>query len=208
MTDRRPLSSRDIPFFQGIARALSRSGISPNAISVSSMFFAGAAGTAFWWTTQRPDQARWAWLAGAILVQLRLIANMLDGMVAIEGGKASPVGELYNEVPDRISDSAILIGVGLSAGGNLLLGMGAALAAMLTAYVRAVCKAAGAPQDFSGPMAKPHRMALVTALGVAGCLAPPEWRLATPVLWVILTGSLLTALRRLLHGARDLRKGA
>ena len=206
--ERRPLSSRDIPFFQTAARGLARAGVTPNTISTSSMVFAAAAGTTFWLTSERPDHARMAWLAGALCVQLRLIANMLDGMVAIEGGKASPIGELYNEAPDRVSDTLILIGVGFAAGGNPLLGLGAALAAMFTAYVRALCKAAGAPQDFSGPMAKPHRMALVTALGIAGALAPPAWRLATPVLWVILVGSVLTAIRRLLHGARHLRGGA
>ena len=47
-----------------------------------------------------------AWLCGAVLVQLRLLANVLDGMVAVGRGVASPVGELYNEIPDRVSDTA------------------------------------------------------------------------------------------------------
>ena len=38
----------------------------------------------------------------------------------------------------------------------------AAILAIFVAYVRAAVKVAGAPQDYSGPMAKPHRMFLVT----------------------------------------------
>ncbi len=53
---------------------------------------------------------RAAWLLAACLIQLRLLANMFDGMVAIEQGRQSPLGELYNEIPDRVSDAFILIG--------------------------------------------------------------------------------------------------
>ena len=106
-----------------------------------------------------------AWLCGAVLVQLRLLANVLDGMVAVGRGVASPVGELYNEIPDRVSDTAVFAGIGFAAGSPAL-GWAAALAAMATAYVRATGRAAGGGSDFRGPMAKQQRMALVTALAV------------------------------------------
>src|SRR5438132_145918 len=65
---------------------------------------------------------RTLWVIAAALVQFRLACNMLDGMVAVESGVASPVGELYNEIPDRISDAAALIGLGYAAGGSATLG--------------------------------------------------------------------------------------
>jgi len=40
------------------------------------------------------------------------VCNLLDGMVAIEGGLKTPAGELFNDVPDRISDPLILVGAG------------------------------------------------------------------------------------------------
>lgn len=203
--DRRPLASRSIPFFQVLARTLAHSGVSPNAISLAGMGFGIASGAALLCT----DRGRWAWLVAAALVQLRLICNMLDGMVAVEGGKVSSVGELYNEIPDRISDSATLIGLGYAAGGQVALGYAAALAAMLTAYIRAVGKGAGAPQDFSGPMAKPHRMFLATVLALFEGLAPaawrPPWPLPAAMLAIILAGSLVTALRRAVRIGRSLR---
>ena len=52
------------------------------------------------------------WLIAALGAQLRLTANMLDGMVALVSARASKIGELYNEVRDRVSDAAVFIGAG------------------------------------------------------------------------------------------------
>ena len=51
-----------------------------------------------------------------LCVQLRLLCNLLDGMVAVEGGRSSPVGALYNEVPDRVADSLLLVALGYAVG--------------------------------------------------------------------------------------------
>src|SRR5205809_7643373 len=77
------------------------------------------------------------WLTAALGAQLRLTANMLDGMVALASGRASKVGELYNEIPDRVSDAAVFIGAGFAWGGNVALGYVATILAIFTAYIRA-----------------------------------------------------------------------
>jgi phosphatidylglycerophosphate synthase len=105
-----------------------------------------------------------------------------------------------------VSDTAVLAGLGIAAG-SLALGLAAALAAMLTAYVRTTARAGGAPSDFSGPMAKQHRMALATALAVWCALLPGAWAgpaAVTVVLAVITLGSLVTAWRRLARAAAAL----
>lgn len=207
--DRRPIAARDLAVTGRVAAWLVRRRASADGISLAGMAAGVLAGLAFAATAWAPEAARPLWLAGAVLVQLRLLANLLDGMVAIGRGIASPLGELFNEVPDRVSDTAVLWGLGVAAGAPAL-GLGAALAAMATAYVRAVGKAAGAPSDFRGPMAKQQRMALVTALGLWGALAPLSWQAALPLpawaLWLILLLSLATALRRLAGTARVLRR--
>jgi phosphatidylglycerophosphate synthase len=43
-------------------------------------------------------------VATAACIQLRLLCNLLDCMVAIEGGKSAPTGALFNEMPDRFAD--------------------------------------------------------------------------------------------------------
>src|SRR6185436_1734747 len=164
--DRRPIAARDLKIMQATAGWMAAKGFSANGISVAGMVFGLLGGAALYATVSFPEFARPLWVAGAACIQLRLLANLFDGMVAIARGTASKVGELFNEVPDRVSDSAILLGLGYAAGGHVLLGYGAALAAMMTAYVRAVGKGAGAPNEFCGPMAKQQRMFLVTVVSL------------------------------------------
>jgi phosphatidylglycerophosphate synthase len=205
LTDRRPIAARGWSISRKMSSWLGRRGVSPNGISVIGMIAALAAGGCLAATAYCGEVLRILWAAAGLLIAVRLLANMFDGMVAIETNRASSVGELFNEVPDRVSDSAVLIGLGYVLGSDPIAGLIAAIAAMLTAYVRAVGKAAGAPSDFRGPMAKQQRMFLVIALCAVGTVAPytttarienTYLTLPIAVLWVIAMGSLLTAARR------------
>lgn len=217
-TDRRPLESRKLRIFQQASRWLAEHGVSPNMISVLGMLAGIGSGVALAATSHWPSAAMYLWLAGAVLIQLRLLANMLDGMVAIQSNRASAVGELFNEIPDRISDFATLVGLGYALGGIPLLGWLAAWLAALTAYIRAQGKVAGAAQYYQGPMAKPQRMALATATAVACALLPAAWQtyvidgrdvaLPTIALAIICLGCVVTCLRRLSFITRDLRSKA
>lgn len=178
------------------------------------MFCGVLGGLALAGTSRFPTFEAALWLLAATMIVLRLLANMLDGMVAVSSGKTSSVGELFNEVPDRVSDAAVLIGLGYATGGDVLLGCWATIAAILTAYVRAIGKVAGASQDYSGPFAKQQRMALVIVLCVVMATLPsawqpawgdPPWRLPAVALAVLTIGAFLTAIRRLLRVARQLR---
>ncbi len=216
-SERRPIAARQWKLSQWIAEELVRSGASPNGISVAGAVFGIVGGFAFAATTLWPEWERFLWLAAAGMIQLRLQCNLYDGMVAIATGRASPVGEIYNDVPDRISDSALFIGAGYAVGGNDTLGYAAALTAMFTAYVRAVGKAGGAKQEFCGPMAKQHRMALLTVMAAYCALTPKTWQpmwgeslafgIPAVALSVITLGSVVTATRRLLRIAKQLRGG-
>jgi len=193
MAERRPLKSRDTAMAARVARWLSDRAISPNAISQISVAFAGLAGLAFWGSGSADGVLRWVLLAlAAAGCQLRLACNLLDGMVAVEGGKGGPDGPFWNEVPDRVADVAILVGLGLGAG-DPSLGWAAATTAVAVAYVRELGAAQGLPADFSGPMAKPHRMALATAMALVAIFWPAVliWGL-----WVLVLGSAMTFLRR------------
>lgn len=213
--DRRPIASRKHRIWIATAHWLARKGVTANAISVAGMIVAILAGVAAVMTSRFDGMAaRLLWLGVAAGVQLRLLANMLDGMVAVESKTVSAVGDLYNEVPDRISDIVVLVGVGYAAGGSIELGYLAALLAVLTAYIRAECKVAGAPQDYCGPMAKPHRMFLITLMAIFLAASPGSWQpkqlicghgIPAATLLVIGLGCVATILRRLIRGARKLR---
>lgn len=206
-TDRRPIAARDSSVMQRLAAWLVLRQVSANGISLLGMGAALLAGVCFALVPSVSGSTWVLWMLGAALVQLRLLANLLDGMVAIGRSVASAVGELFNEVPDRVSDTAILLGLGWAAG-EWSLGLGAALAAMATAYVRAVGRSAGAPSDFRGPLAKQQRMALVTLAAVWCAVAPVAWSAPVPAvaLWIILIGAVLTAARRLISTAQALRR--
>ncbi|PPD46517.1 MAG: CDP-diacylglycerol--glycerol-3-phosphate 3-phosphatidyltransferase [Methylocystis sp.] len=154
---RRPLATRDTRLARRLTEALLRTPVTPDQISVASVGFAAVGALALLAAPASP----WLFLVAAACVQLRLLCNLLDGMVAVEGGRGGPLGGLYNEVPDRIADSLFIVALGYAAGAGLLGWLGALLAA-LTAYIRALGGSLGLPQDFRGPLAKPHRMALLT----------------------------------------------
>lgn len=212
-TERRPIKSRDSRWARQVAEWLIRVGASPNGISVFGMLAASAAGIAFAATSHAEGMGqRVLWLVGAALCQVRLLCNLFDGMVAVGRQVASRTGELYNEVPDRVSDAAIFIGLGYAAGSAPTWGLLAALSAVFVAYVRAMARSIGAPNDFCGPMAKPQRMAIVTLLGVWLAFAPLAWRLpwneVRIALAIVCLGCAATALRRLTCAARFLKQHA
>src|SRR5262245_44961818 len=94
--DRRPIAARQFPLFESMAGTLARLGISANAVSMAGLVFGISAGAALWWTSHLEHGQRLAWLAAAAFVQLRLLMNMLDGMVAIKTQSSSRRGELFN----------------------------------------------------------------------------------------------------------------
>ena len=188
MTDpdtRRPLNSRSTGWANALSRRLAASRITPNQISQGSILFALIACAAFWTSAPAgPGLTAALLFIAALTIQLRLLCNLLDGMVAVEGGKGSPDGAFWNEAPDRLADLLILGGVGLAIGLPWL-GLLAAALAIFTAYLRELGRAEGLPPDFCGPMAKPHRMAGLTGGAVLG---------AFETLWLGTTWSLLAAL--------------
>ncbi|MEM8731872.1 MAG: CDP-alcohol phosphatidyltransferase family protein [Pseudomonadota bacterium] len=196
---RRPLNSRDTALARRAARWLAGTAVTPNQISAASIVFAGLAGGAFWAAGHAAEPLRSLCLIlAALAVQVRLLCNLFDGMVAIEGGKKSADGEFWNEAPDRLADGLILVGLGLGAM-NPGLGWAAACFAVLTAYLRALGTTAGLAPDFCGPMAKPHRMALVTGVAVLAAILPrlgAEIDVLTIGLWLVTLGTGFTALRR------------
>lgn len=195
---RRPLKSRGVPIFRAMAAKLSAAGISADAISATGLIFGLGGGLSLVCTWRFDGIVQTGfWLAAAACVQLRLLCNMLDGMVAVEGGRKSPLGPLWNEIPDRVSDSATLIGAGYALYGVPELGWAAALLAMMTAYIRAIGAQNGAGEAFLGWFSKPRRMFFVTVACLAGAAGFAS--IAMPaMLWLIVIGSAVTCVQRLM----------
>lgn len=214
-SSRRPLKTRSRPAAQDAAAWLVRRNITPNAISITGVALAGAAGACLLVVPGRPAGTQILLALGAgVAIQLRLAANMLDGLVAVEGGTGTRTGPLFNEVPDRLADLLVLVPAGYAiswVGWGPELGWAAGVLAVLTAYVRLLGGSLGQEQHFSGPMAKPHRMFVLTlaclATAVEAAAAGFEGVALTVGLGVIVVGCGLTFVSRLRRVAAALAEG-
>ena len=212
MENRRDVASRGKMIFHKLSKMLIQLGLTPNMISVASVLFALLAGVGLYLASFEHH------ILGLILaligIQLRLVCNLIDGLMAVEGGLSSPAGELYNDVPDRFSDWFIILSMGFLAIKQYeqawVICWVASTFAILTAYIRVLGASMGAGHNFNGPMAKQHRMAVVnvsivfTALEV---LLMPDY-LGLSMLFgacVIAIGSLATCFKRLVWIGRQLK---
>jgi len=210
---RRPLKTRQRAWAQGLARVLTRAGVAPNAISMASLLFAAAAGICLALTSRTEGIMRPAlFLAAAACIQLRLLCNMLDGLVAIEGGRKTVYGEIFNDMPDRFADVVILVGAGYSISNfswGHELGWLAAVLAVMTAYIRLLGGSMGVHQYFLGPMAKPHRMALLTGACVLSVFEKNfglTGQVMAAALVLMVAGMLVTCARRTMRIVADLKQ--
>jgi phosphatidylglycerophosphate synthase len=200
---RRALATRNAGWARALARRLGRAGIRPNAVSIAGVVFAlGASGAFYLAPDVSPGVRTVLLLLAATTIQLRLLCNLLDGMLAVEEGFKSKTGDIYNDLPDRVADVLILVGAGAAMRHvpyGSTLGWLAALMAIFTAYVRLLGGSLGVTQHFIGPMAKQHRMFTLT---VATLVSAVETMLGVPLramrvgLGLIVAGSIVTVWRR------------
>lgn len=193
--NRRPLGSRNTAWARGLTERAIKAGLTPNQISRLGVGFAALGALCLAVSPYGPGILQWLWLIlAAATCQARLICNLIDGMVAVEGGAGAKDGPFWNEAPDRLSDFFFFAGAGLAAG-NLALGTLVAALAIAAAYVRELGRAEGFAPDFSGPMAKQHRMAALTlGCGIAAFYGG-AWTVGL-TLWIIALGTAITILSR------------
>lgn len=196
---RRPIKERSTGWARKLAQLAATAGLTPNQISILSVVVSAAGFLCFW---------RHQFWAAAACIGLRLICNMIDGMVAVEYNRKSPSGEIYNELPDRLSDTFSLLGAGYACGWTRL-GLWCSLLALLTAYIRTLSTSAGAPADFGGPMAKQQRMKTLIGASIFCAIVPWFRGLVLPAaLGLILVGSAYTSWRRVSRAVAHLEKEA
>jgi len=210
-TVRRPIKARNTRWAAHVAAWLARVGVRPNVISLASALFAGGAGLCLVLTGRTTGNLQpWLFLTAAGLIQMRLLCNLFDGMVAVEGGYRTRSGEIFNELPDRFADAFIFVGAGYASvrlDWAPVVGWLCAVLAVLTAYVRALGASAGASQQFCGPMAKQHRMAVMTLACCASAVlgwCGMQWPVVAGALILIGGGSVITVIRRVVRIVREL----
>lgn len=196
--NRRPLKARSWAIMQKTARWVSQKNVTPNQISIASIVFSGLAGLLL---LLFPVAGSALWFYTLLILLLfvgRAFCNILDGLVAVEGGKSTPAGEMFNDIPDRISDVLIIVAIGYGTGFPTL-GLLAGLLAVMTAYTRTLGRSLGAPTDFQGPMSKLQRMFIISAACILTPIEAMFWDqryILTLSLIVISIGCVITIWKR------------
>lgn len=214
MDSRRDVKSRGKEIFHKMAASLIKVGLMPNHISIASIGF-GALGAYGFYQISQGALGFGSGLA-FLGIQLRLICNLIDGLMAVEGKLSSPQGELYNDVPDRFSDWFLILGVGFVIKDFYYgwdLAWAASVFAILTAYIRVLGASQQVGHDFGGPMAKQHRMALLNLGIIANLIEQSVLQQGTcysfyVVIVLVLLGSALTCFKRLSRISKSLSEKA
>ncbi len=152
--NRRELKTRKQSWVAHLTNRLVATNITPNQISLLSIVFALFSGIAFYLFAIK---SAWIYLLlASIFIQLRLLCNMMDGLVAVEGKKGTKSGELFNDIPDRFADIFILLGAGYAccAEWGATLGWIAGVLAVITAYIRTLGGSLNAPISFADLLIK------------------------------------------------------
>lgn len=178
---------------QPIVARLDRLGVTPDMVTVTGTVGA-VAGAVFLIGT---GQLFW----GAFAVWMFVMLDMLDGALARLRGGGSAFGAVLDSTGDRAADAAIfgaLVWWFSGAGGNRLLVLLALLClvlGVLTSYIKARAEGMGLACDV-GVVERTERLILVlTGTGFTGLGIPYAVHVA---LWVLLAGSAVTVVQRVL----------
>lgn len=145
------------------ARTAQRLGITPNLVTIVSFVFALAATMLFALASPaRPHLLFW----GAAAVAMNAILDGLDGRLARLTNTSSKRGDYLDHVIDRYSDAAILLGLALSAYGDLLWGIFALVGTFLTSYMGTQAQAMGLGRDYGGWLGRADRLVILIAVPV------------------------------------------
>jgi phosphatidylglycerophosphate synthase len=144
-------------------------------------------------------------LAVPLLAAARLALNLLDGMVARRTGASHPMGEVWNELCDRIADALFIGGLAFVPAAGPAVGLGAVVAALIASYAGLAARAAGGRRQYGGIMSKPGRMAtLAIAAPAALVTGEPRWLLAAGL--VITVGATVTLVQRVVAARAELAR--
>ena len=140
-----------------------RIGISPNHITVFSVFFSVLIGYILWLAQENSL----FYLFVALGLLFRMMLNALDGMMAKKYNLQSKTGEVLNEVGDILSDIAIYFPFIYFEGITLEYVIGFLLLSVINEFCGLLAKIISGERRYDGPMGKSDRALLVGLICIA-----------------------------------------
>ncbi len=139
------------------------------------------------------------WIGAIIAIALRMLLSTLDGLVAEEFDKKSPLGAYLNRLPGEITD--LLIILGLFPHGQLTWIIALII---LTSWVQTfglLGLTAGSKTQSVGPCGQTDRLAIIALSCIVAAFGLPVWQYVIPGMCI---GCGLTILLRIFRSIRDI----
>ena len=184
---------------RGVEDLLVAAGVTANAISLMAVVVSAAAGAAI--AVGGITGAHALWFAVPPLCFVRIALNALDGSIARRSRSETPMGVVFNELGDRLSD-VLLIG-SLVFVVTPVLALASLSTTLIVSVLGLLATMVNGRRDNAGPVAKADRVGLVAA----GALIASLTASTVPfdlVSWVLVGGGLVTVAARI----RRMKKGA
>ena len=140
-----------------LLKLLRRFGISPNSITIFSIFLSFVISYFFW---NASDNSPY-FLIVAFGLLLRMMLNALDGMMARIYNLQSKLGEILNEVGDIISDVAIYFPLILFEFLEIEIAIIFIILSIINEFCGVIAKVISGERRYDGPMGKSDRAFLI-----------------------------------------------
>lgn len=185
-------------FTEPLAALAERSGVSPNQLSVLSLFFAAAASVFYYQSASKGEML----YAAALMVLGNAMLDVADGALARRMGKADPRGDFLDHVIDRYADMFFLGGIIFAGYAPWPVGLLAVIGVFLTSYIGTQAQALQLGRYYGGMMGRADRLTLIFIATVGNAVYPNPVA-GLPLLgWVLvatMVSSHITALQRFFH---------
>ena len=186
------------PRFQALLRPVAaraaRAGVSANAVTSAAALMSVLAGAVVAVTG-----AEWLLLCYPVFLLLRMAMNAVDGVLARELSRPTPLGALLNEIGDLVSDAALYLPLAVVFPAPPWLVVGVVVVALIAEAAGIAAVTIGGSRRYDGPFGKADRAVAFSVLAVAvGSGAPAAGRWLPAVLGVLLVmaaGTVLTRVR-------------
>jgi len=181
------------PLIQRIFPFLFRRHLDPNILSASGALVSVAAGAAF-------GMGRLE--LGGLLILFGGFFDLVDGVVARHQGDSTRFGAFLDSTLDRLSDMALLLGLGVHYGvqgepGHAVLAGTALVVSVLVSYTKARAEVDIGSLEV-GILERAERVVILAAGALFGFVIP--------ALWIIALGSTITVIQRVTLARREMER--
>lgn len=139
------------------------------------------------------------WIGAVIAIALRMFLSTLDGLVAEEFNKTSPLGAYLNRLPGEIADLLIILGLLPHSQFAWIIAL-----IILTSWVQTfglLGLVAGSKIQSVGPCGQTDRLAIIAISCIVAAFGVPVWQYVIPGMCI---GCGLTILLRIFRSIRDI----